>query len=218
LKKGKETVSAESERGGSFDYERFAQEELERSEAVKQEEASAAEEKKEGSELFDWIQCLVSALIFCVLLFTFFVRTIGVIGHSMEPTFHNGDRVVISNLFYTPKQGDVVVLRKESFQTEPIIKRVIATEGQLVDIDFEAGIVYVDGVVLDEPYTAEPTTEPLDFEGEILVPENCVFVMGDNRNHSSDSRRDTIGCVDERYIIGRVLLRVLPFSDFGVVE
>jgi len=218
LKKGKETAGAESERGGSFDYERFAQEELERSEAVKQEEASAVEEKKEGSELFDWIQCLVSALIFCVLLFTFFVRTIGVIGHSMEPTFHNGDRVVISNLFYTPKQGDVVVLRKDSFQAEPIIKRVIATEGQLVDIDFEAGIVYVDGVPLDEPYTAEPTNERLDFEGEIQVPENCVFVMGDNRNKSTDSRRDTIGCVDERYIIGRVLLRVLPFSDFGVVE
>lgn len=179
---------------------------------------SAGKVKKGGTEAYDWIQCLVSALLFCVIIFSFFVRIIGVIGDSMIPTCHNGDRVVVSNLFYEPRQGDIVVLRKEEFQEEPIIKRVIAVEGQTVDIDFDNGIVYVDDVALDEPYIAEPTTNPIDFNGKITVPENNVFVMGDNRNHSTDSRRSVIGCVDERYIIGRVLFRLLPISGFGAVD
>lgn len=224
-KETQENISAGS--GSGFDYEKFAEDELARRKAEEKLRSGKKPAKKKGkgkeeeqphSELFDWVQCLVSALIFCVLVFTFFVRTIGVIGQSMEPTFSNGDRVVISNLFYTPKQGDVVVLRKESFQAEPIIKRIIATENQTVSINFDTGTVYVDDVPLDEPYIAEPTHEAIDFTTEQLVPENCVFVMGDNRNHSSDSRKAEIGCVDERYIIGRVLFRVLPVDEFGVVE
>ncbi|NLH00475.1 MAG: signal peptidase I [Clostridiales bacterium] len=168
-----------------------------------------------ANEIYDWIQCLVSALLICVLVFAFFVRIIGIIGSSMVPTFHDGDSVIISNLFYKPKQGDVVVLRKLSFQEKPIIKRIIAVEGQTVDIDFEQGIVYVDDKPLDEPYIAEPTLTPLDFDGKITVPENCVFVMGDNRNNSTDSRSNQIGCVDTRYIMGKVLLRILPVDKFG---
>ena len=168
-------------------------------------------------EIYDWLQCIVYALVVCVLVFVFFFRTIDVVGHSMEPTLQEGDKLIVSNLFYTPKYGDIVVLRKESFGTQAIVKRVIATEGQTVDIDFEQGIVYVDGVALDEPYIAEKTTRPLDFNGEVTVPEGCVFVMGDNRNRSNDSRDDKIGMVDVRYIIGRELIRVYPLSSFGLV-
>ena len=204
-----------------FDYERFEMEE-----AAKTVNKSTKPAKKkndsvpetEYSDVYEWMQSLVSALLVCVLVFAFLFRIIGIIGDSMKPTFHNNDSVVISKLFYEPKQGDVVVLRKLSFQEEPIIKRIIAVEGQTVDIDFENGIVYVDDQLLTEPYIAEPTLTPIDFDGKITVPENCVFVMGDNRNNSTDSRSSFIGCVDTRYIMGKVLLRLLPIDQFGTVS
>lgn len=204
-----------------FDYERFEMEE-----AAKTVNKSTKPAKKkndsvpetEYSDVYEWMQSLVSALLVCVLVFAFLFRIIGIIGDSMKPTFHNNDSVVISKLFYEPKQGDVVVLRKLSFQEEPIIKRIIAVEGQTVDIDFENGIVYVDDQPLTEPYIAEPTLTPIDFDGKITVPENCVFVMGDNRNNSTDSRSSFIGCVDTRYIMGKVLLRLLPIDQFGTVS
>ena len=173
-------------------------------------------EKKDG-DAFDWIQTIVTALVVCILLFVFVGRTVGVIGPSMQQTLIQGDRLIISNLFYTPKYGDIVVLRKDSFKDEPIIKRVIATEGQTVDIDFEAGLVYVDGTALNEPYTNTPTNVREDFEGPVTVPEGCVFVMGDNRNQSTDSRTASIGCVDTRYIIGKAVFRITPFSKFGTL-
>ena len=169
-------------------------------------------------EIYDWLQCIVYALVVCVIVFVFFFRTIDVMGHSMEPTLQNGDKLIVSNMFYTPQYGDIVVLRKESFGEQAIVKRVIATEGQTVDIDFDEGIVYVDGVALDEPYIAEVTRRPLDFSGEVTVPEGCVFVLGDNRNRSNDSRDADIGMVDTRYIIGRALIRVFPLSEFGLVD
>jgi signal peptidase I len=175
-------------------------------------------EAKRTSGVYDWLESLVSALLICVLLLAFLFRTVIIIGPSMQPTFYDGNRVIISDMFYQPKQGDVVVLRKLAFEEAPIIKRVIAVAGQTVNIDFTKGIVYVDGCALDEPYIAEATHNPLDFDGEITVPDNCVFVMGDNRNNSTDSRRSVIGCVDERYILGKVLLRITPFDKFGLVK
>lgn len=204
-----------------FDYERFAQEEAARAEKTAETVRGGVVEKKEQekvSDTYDWMQSVVTAFLFCVIVFAFFVRIIGVIGQSMEPTFHEGDSVIISRLFYEPKPGDIVVLRKLSFQEEPIIKRIIATEGQTVDIDFETGAVYVDDVPLAEPYTAELTRIPLDFDGKTTVPENCIFVLGDNRNHSTDSRSNSLGFVDERYIMGKVLFRLLPLDSFGLVE
>ena len=173
------------------------------------------EPKKTESEALDWLQCIVSALVAAILIFTFFARTITVVGSSMVPTLEEGNLLIVSKLFYQPKYGDIVVLRKESFMTDPIVKRVIATEGQTVDIDFEAGVVYVDGVALDEPYVNSTTNERENFTEPVTVPEGCVFVMGDNRNRSTDSRSAAIGCVDTRYIIGKALLRLAPLSQFG---
>lgn len=172
-------------------------------------------EVREITDLYDWLQCIVSALVVCILLFTFVARTCGVVGPSMENTLYEGERLIISNLFYTPRQGDIVIFRKDSFRDEPIVKRIIALEGQTVDIDFIAGAVYVDGELLEEDYIKEPTYRSLDFEGEIKVPEGCVFVLGDNRNHSNDSRDALIDCVDTRYIIGKAYWRISPVERFG---
>ena len=171
--------------------------------------------KEDKGDAFDWLQTVVTALVACILIFVFAARTVGVVGPSMQQTLIEGDRLIISNLFYTPKYGDIVVLRKDTFKDDPIIKRVIATEGQTVDIDFDAGVVYIDGAALDEPYVNTPTYEREDFDGAVTVPEGCVFVMGDNRNRSTDSRTDSIGCVDTRYILGKAVLRITPLSKFG---
>ena len=173
---------------------------------------------KKRLEIYDWLQCIVYALVACILVFVFFFRTIDVVGHSMEPTLMEGDKLIVSNLFYTPECGDIVVLRKDTFSDQPIVKRVIATEEQVVDIDFEKGVVYVDGVALDEPYIAEKTTRPIDFDGKVTVPKGCVFVMGDNRNKSTDSRDNDIGMVDTRYIIGHEILRIMPINKIGFVD
>lgn len=212
-----------NENPSGFDYERFEKEEetaktVNKEKKPEKKHKDTPEPENAPSEIYEWMQSLVSALLICVLVFAFLVRIIGIIGSSMEPTFSDKDSVVISNLFYSPKQGDVVVLRKLSFQEEPIIKRVIALAGQTVNIDFEKGIVYVDDKPLTEPYIKELTLTPLNFDGKITVPENCVFVMGDNRNNSLDSRSSMIGCVDERYIMGKVLVRLLPIDKFGVIK
>ena len=175
------------------------------------------EERSVRRDIYDWMQCIVVAIIACVLLFSFFVRLVDVVGESMLPTLESGDKIVVSNLFYGPKQGDIIVFRKDEYKEQPLVKRVIAVEGQTIDIDFNRGIVYVDGEPIDEPYIAEPTTEPMDFNGEVKVPEGCVFVMGDNRNHSTDSRLDTIGFVDKRCIMGKVYFTLFPLKNFGSV-
>lgn len=171
---------------------------------------------------FDWIESVVLALVTCVLIFTFGVRVVGVEGTSMINTLENGDRILISNLFYEPEAGDIVVLRKLSFSKDPIVKRVIATEGQVVKMDFERGIVYVDDVALDEPYVHLEMLpmRALDFNalvekdiGGVVVPEGHIFVLGDNRNGSQDSRDEHIGCVDKRYVMGRAFLLIYPGMD-----
>lgn len=184
---------------------------------VKKPEAVKTETTTRG-EIYDWMQSLVFALIICIIVFVFIFRIVDVSGDSMNPTLLNGDKLVVSDVFYKPKQGDIVIFRKDEYKAEALVKRVIATEGQTIEIDFDRGRVYVDGERLDEPYIAEPTHNQLDFQGPQTVPEGCVFVMGDNRNASSDSRRAQIGMVDERLIVGKVLLRVFPLDSIGVPD
>lgn len=188
---------------------------MKKSDIKNKEKAAAAEVKSTRGEVYEWMQCLVFALIFCVVLFVFFFRLVDVVGDSMNPTLENADKMVVSDLFYKPKQGDIIIFRKDGYKPEALVKRVIATEGQTVEIDFNRGRVYVDGVLLDEPYIAEPTRNQIDFTGAQVVPEGCVFVMGDNRNESADSRDSRIGMVDERLIIGKVLLTVFPLDHIG---
>ena len=168
---------------------------------------------------YEWVQSLMAALIVCVLVFSFTVKVIDVVGTSMVPTLQNGDKMIVSSLFYEPKQGDVVVFKKDQYDpNKALVKRVIATEGQEINIDFDLGIVYVDGEEIHEDYIADLTYNKLNFIGPKTVPENCVFVMGDNRNMSTDSRKTEIGMVDKRLIIGRAYAVIFPASDIGVIE
>ncbi len=171
--------------------------------------------------LYEWFQVMVGCLTAIVLLLLFVVRILYVEGPSMLPTLHQNDVMVVQELGYTPRHGDVVVLTQE-FRgiTGPIVKRVIATEGQTVDIDYAAGTVTVDGVVLDEPYiNFEPMHAPFyENQSHVTVPQGRIFVMGDNRNHSNDSRDVLLGTVDTRRVIGHVVTVLFPFQDFGLVQ
>lgn len=204
---------------GKFDGFDFSESEDVPDEAGKPEAApSGGRRKKAGSdsaklEAYDWIQCVVSAMVFGIMAFLFLLRVVYVDGGSMKPTLLHNDQLITSNFLYTPKAGDVVVLRADGYGRGPLVKRIIATGGQTVDIDFDAGIVYVDGAALEEPYVNGPTTVREDFEGPVKVPEGCLFVLGDNRGSSTDSRDRDVGMVDERCVIGRVLGILIPAAD-----
>lgn len=168
--------------------------------------------------LFDWCEAMIFSLILVVVVFTFFFRLIAVDGTSMLPTLQDHDMMIVSDLGYTPERGDVIVVNKETFDLGPIVKRVIAVGGDTVDINFATGEVFVNGEVLDEPYINEPTYTAEGTEFPLTVPEGQLFLLGDNRNGSSDSRDPRIGLVDERYVIGHILAVIFPFSSFGVVS
>ena len=182
---------------------------------INKEEAVAEKTFTVRGEVYEWAQSLITALVICILVFVFVFRLVDVVCDSMNNTLFHGDKMVVLDLPYTPKQGDIVVFRKDEYKPEALVKRVIATEGQTVEIDFDKGIVYVDGVALDEPYTADYTYIPIDFSGVQTVPEGCVFVMGDNRNRSTDSRKAEIGMVDTRLIIGKVVFVLFPLDRIG---
>ena len=170
-----------------------------------------------GRDLYEWIQSLVGSVLVVVAIFTFGIRMLGVGGHSMLNTLQHGDRLMVVNpIFYHDyKYGDIVILRKTGvFDNEPIVKRVIATGGQTVDIDFSEGVVYVDGEALEEDYIREPTYTAEGTEFPLTVPEGSIFVMGDNRNGSSDSRDYRLGTVDTRYVIGKAAFLLFPGLDY----
>ena len=171
-------------------------------------------------DLYFWLQALVMALVGLILIFTFVGRIIGVDGESMMPTLHNRDMLLLQSIGYSPEQGDVVVLSTKNFQNgSPIVKRIIAVGGQTVDIDYETNTVYVDGVALDEPYILETMRAlPESFATHVEVPEGSIFVMGDNRNNSTDSRSPELGVVDQRCVLGKALFILLPFQDAGAIE
>ena len=192
------------------------EQEFEKTNASKAKNPDTKEKTKVILSYLHDLVCLIAAVM---LLFSFCFRVVVVSGPSMNNTLYDGDcLLVLGKVFYqNPKSGDIVVISKESYDNgTPIIKRVIATEGQVVDIDFDAGTVYVDGVALDEPYTLSLTyyeDKVNGIEFPVTVEKNCVFVMGDNRNMSKDSRSNEIGLVDKREILGRAIFLFFPGSN-----
>lgn len=179
-------------------------------------------------EAIEWVESIVLSVFIIVLVFTFFIRFVGVSGDSMLNTFHDGDRLIIQKIGYTPKVGDVVVLSRSYLpldnpdSTEPIIKRIIAVGGQKIEIKSSTGEVFVDGKLLYEDYIQGITTVRGD--GALLdsyvveVPEGHLFVMGDNREVSKDSRNPAVGTIDEHYVLGKVVLRMFPFESFSTAK
>lgn len=168
------------------------------------------------SEVYEWVEWGAGIIIFVVLLLTFVIRTVTVFGPSMEPTLHERNGLLTTRLGGAPKNGQIVAIVQPNAINEPLIKRVIATGGQTVDIDFDTGEVSVDGTVLEEPYINDYTYLSYDMTFPQTVPEGCVFVMGDNRNHSLDSRSSIVGMIDNRYILGKILFRFAPLDRIGV--
>ena len=177
------------------------------------------------SIITDYVEIFVVSICIVLLAFSFFVRLCKVDGGSMKQTLHHGENILVSDIGYTPQRGDIIVFHEIGYYNEAVVKRVIAVGGDTIDIDFDTWTVTVtdkDGntFIIDEPYIfidpeLSPIVSPYDYPRE--VPEGQLFVMGDNRNNSSDSRLGMIGFVDERQVLGRVIWRVSPFSKFGKV-
>lgn len=173
--------------------------------------------RKAAASMFDWMTSFIIAVIFLCAVFTFGVRPVRVDGDSMLPTLQDGNWLIVSAFDSKPQQGEIVIVTQPNQTSSggPVVKRIIAVGGQQVDINFEKGLVYVDGVLLDEPYILEKTHRSFDVKFPLTVPEGYLFVMGDNRNDSLDSRSSRIGLIDERYVLGSCVFRVYPF---GMVE
>ena len=176
--------------------------------------------EKSSDDLFYWLNALTTALVVLVLVFTFCGRLTRVDGPSMDNTLQHNELLLVWSLGYKPQQGDIVVLNKTTathLGGVAIVKRVIAVGGQTVDIDYSTGTVYVDGEPLDEPYIKEPMVDIYGSRGSthIEVPEGSIFVMGDNRNDSDDSRDNLLGTIDEDYVLGKAFFSFFPFSKFG---
>lgn len=179
------------------------------------------EETKNGFFYFiyDTIGLLLKVLIIMLVIFTFFIRQVTVSGHSMDDTLNHEDRLLVWNFNYTPQQGDIVIISHGAILQEMLIKRVIATGGQTIGIDYATGTVSIDGVLLQEDYIKGKTIRPLDSIGssDILIPEGYVFVMGDNREHSTDSRSVQVNLVPVNNIIGKAFFRISPLDSFGIL-
>ena len=171
------------------------------------------EEESLTSSVLQYLHDMIYMLAIIMVVFLLFFRMVVVSGPSMFSTLWDGDwLLVLSNTFYQePQKGDIIIASKQSYNAgEPIVKRVIATEGQKVDIDFEAGIVYVNDVALEEDYTYTMTNVDEGMAFPLIVSEGCVFAMGDNRNRSRDSRYPDIGLIDKREILGKAVFLIYP--------
>lgn len=172
---------------------------------------------------FDCLQTLAAAILCVALSFTFLVRLARVDGDSMTPTLADQELMLVWSLGYRPRAGDIVILNKTTAGTlegEAIVKRIIAAQGQSVDIDYDSGAVYVDGILLDEEYILEPMRRPASpycQQTHFDVPEGCVFVMGDNRNDSKDSRHSGVGFIRRGYLFGKAAAVVWPLDRIRIL-
>lgn len=190
---------------------------------------SVPEKPAEKRSLRDWlgdiyelVEMLGIVSVTIMLVFAFVIRLNIVDGHSMDMTLANGEYLAVSNLFYEPTPGDIVIVHKINADPydAPIVKRVIATEGQTVDIDFSTWTLKVDGEIIDEPYRYLDGDYTLtsDWDFPVTVGENEIFVMGDNRNNSADSRTSEIGMIDKRCVVGKAYVRIFPMQNFEVFK
>lgn len=173
---------------------------------------------KESSNSIELFETMVFALSFLVVVFIFCFRIVVVSGPSMNPTLNDADRILIQSAFYTPKANDVVIIDSYTKFGKPIVKRIIAVGGDEVYIDEKNGDVYVNKTLINEPYIQNSIVDIGDNEYPITVPKDMIFVMGDNRQNSLDSRFAKIGFIDKRDILGKVLLRIYPFNDVAIIK
>lgn len=175
--------------------------------------------KKFYLSVYDLVSVVMSSFIIISVVFVFLFRLVGVDGESMTDTLQHGDWLLTTNKTEYV-QGDIVVITQDNYFQAPLIKRVIAVGGQTIDINYETATVYVDGVALDEPYVREDyLVKKMDYrEFPYTVPDGFLFCMGDNRNGSSDSRSSLVGPIDERQILGKAFVRILPFGNFDIYD
>lgn len=181
-------------------------------------ERNSAKRRAKNLDALEWYESMALGAVLLVLLFTFVLRVAVVDGSSMNPTLVNGDRVLLRSIGYQPSRGDPVVIDAYISYGKPLCKRVIALGGDTVDINFDTGAVTVNGTELTEPYIKDLTHQPEGVQFPIVVPEGCVFVMGDNRNNSKDSRSPDIGCIDQRDLLGKIIFRITPIGSAGRIQ
>lgn len=185
-----------------------------------------ADNKNFFADMFDWMCSIFSAILCFIIIFALFARVITVDGESMVPTLQDQQRLIVSDMFYTPQYDDIVILYADKLVNEssggygkPIVKRVIGLPGDKIRIDFVKGVVYRNGEQLPDDYTNTPTNLPENFPNnkDVTVEDGKIFVLGDNRNGSKDSRSSDVGQVDMRYIMGKAYLRIWPLNALGML-
>ncbi len=198
---------------------------MEEKNLTENENIGATDKKNFFADMFDWMCSIFSAILCFIIIFSLFARVITVDGESMVPTLQDQQRLIVSDMFYTPQYDDIVILYADKLYNEatkaygkPIVKRVIGLPGDTIRIDFMNGIVYRNGEALPDEYTNTPTNLPENFpiNQDVVVEEGKVFVLGDNRNGSKDSRSDDVGQVDMRYIMGKAYVRIWPLNALGI--
>ena len=171
---------------------------------------------KRWKYIYSWLDAVALAIVIALVFSALCFRSVSVNDYSMKPTLYDGDRLLVSCINMEYRRGDVVVITHPDMVNEPLIKRIIAVEGDVVDIDFADGVVKINGDVIQESYIAAPTTKMSDVAFPVTVPEGCVFVMGDNRNDSFDSRSSRLGFADTRYLLGKAQCRFYPFGEWKI--